>query len=73
MHTMTEFYKYFKSRDIPSMSIVVINFIIDPNDSLGPGHKDKNNVTDARNIVCTSRNISKPIDQLIEGLSAKIC
>lgn len=53
MHTMTEFYKYFKSRDIPSMSIVVINFIIDPNDIPRPGHKDKNNVMDARNIACT--------------------
>jgi hypothetical protein len=35
------------------MSIVVINSIIDSNDSPGPGHKDKNNVTDARNIACT--------------------
>jgi hypothetical protein len=25
--------------------------IIDPNDSPGPGHKDKNNVMDARNIA----------------------
>lgn len=35
------------------MSIVVINFIIDPNDIPRPGHKDKNNVMDARNIACT--------------------
>jgi hypothetical protein len=35
------------------MSIGVINMIIDPNDSPGPGHKNKNNVMDARNIACT--------------------
>jgi hypothetical protein len=40
------------------MSIVVIKFIIDPNDSPGPGHKDKNNVMDARNIALEGTSVS---------------
>lgn len=40
------------------MSIVVINFIIDPNDSPGPGYKDKNNVMDARDIALEGTSVS---------------
>jgi hypothetical protein len=32
--------------------------IIDPNDSPGPGHKDKNNVMDARNIALKGTSVS---------------
>lgn len=32
--------------------------IIDPNDSPGPGHKDKNNVMDARNIALEGTSVS---------------
>ena len=38
------------------MSIVVINFIIDPNDS--PGCEDKNNVMDTRNIALEGTSVS---------------
>lgn len=40
------------------MSIVGINMIIDPNDSPGPGHKDKNNVMDTRNIALEGTSVS---------------
>jgi hypothetical protein len=40
------------------MSMVGINMIIDPNDSPGPGHKDKNNVMDSRNIALEGTSIS---------------